>query len=239
MKILTAQQTRDADAYTIQKEPVKSIDLMERASQRCVEWLANKYNTSISFTLFCGVGNNGGDGLAIARMLQQKGYELTLYIVHFSDKHTADFDTNLDKAKFLGIEPVFLTEKDFQFTIALNSVVVDAIFGSGLARPIDGFIAEIVQEINEYKSDVVAIDMPSGLFSESNLDNILENIINADYTLTFQQPKLTMLFPENYCYVGNFEVLDIGLHKDFLNEVKTRNYYVTPDYIKSILNILN
>lgn len=239
MKILTAQQTREADAYTIKNEPIKSIDLMERASQKCVDWLINEYDVSTSFTVFCGVGNNGGDGLVIARMLQQKGYQLSLYIVHFSAPHTVDFSINLDKTKFLGIDPVLLTEESSQFEISPNSVVIDAIFGSGLTRPIDGFIAGIVHHINECEATVVAIDMPSGLFSESNYISRIKNIVQADYTLTFQQPKLTMFFPENFKYVGEFVVLDIGLHENFLNEVETTNYYITSDYIKSILHHRN
>lgn len=239
MKILTAQQTREADAYTIKNEPIKSIDLMERASQKCVDWLINKYESSTNFTVFCGVGNNGGDGLAIARMLQENGYAVTLYVVHFSNKHTTDFDVNFDKIKELGMTPILLTEQDHLFKLEANAVVIDAIFGSGLTRPIDGFIVDIVQEINKHKSAIISIDIPSGLFSESNKNNITEHIIQAEYTLTFQQPKLTMLFPENYNYVGEFEIFDIGMHSDFLDEVSTSNYYVTVDYIKSILHHRN
>jgi len=236
MKILTAQQTREADAYTIKNEPIKSIDLMERASQKCVDWLGKKYTPSTNFTVFCGVGNNGGDGLVIARKLQQKGYHLTLYIVHFSDNHTTDFDTNFDKVKFLGIKPILLTNEESNFNIENDSVVIDAIFGSGLTRPINGFIAEIVQQVNRNISDVVAIDMPSGLFSESNTSNISDNIIQANYTLTFQQPKLTMLLPENYRYVGVFEVLDIELDTIFLDNVITNNYFVTKELIQSFMH---
>ena len=236
MKILTAQQTREADAYTIQKEPIKSIDLMERASQKCAKWLMNRYDVSTNFSIFCGVGNNGGDGLAIARLLQQKGYQLNLFIVHFSEKHTTDFDTNYDKVKYLGIEPILLTENNFDFKLQQDTIVIDAIFGSGLARPIDGFIAEIVQNINKKKWETVAIDMPSGLFSETNENNDLSNVIQADYTLTFQQPKLTMLLPGNYDYVGDFEVLEIGLHADFLENLEANNFYITEKVAKSILH---
>ncbi|OFY97423.1 MAG: NAD(P)H-hydrate epimerase, partial [Bacteroidetes bacterium RIFCSPLOWO2_12_FULL_31_6] len=236
MKILTAKQTQDADAYTIKNEPIKSIDLMERASQKCVDWLVNKFDKTVSFNLFCGVGNNGGDGLAITRMLKQKGYEIIVYCVHFSEKHTPDFDTNLSRIKTIGINPILLTEKEHQFILSQKTVVIDAIFGSGLARPIDGFVAEIIHKINNTDVDIIAIDMPSGLFSESNINNNLENIIHANYTLTFQQPKLTMLFPENFRFVGEFEILDIGLHQEFLNNVNTSNYYLTLDFIKSIVH---
>ena len=235
MKILTAQQTREADAYTIKNEPIDSIDLMERASQKCVDWLAIKFDKSVCFSIFCGIGNNGGDGLAIARLLKQNGYKVTVYIVHFSEKHTADFDVNLDKIKSLGIVPIVLTEKEHQFSLLPQSVIIDAIFGSGLTRPIKGFIGEIIQKINK-TTTIVAIDMPSGLFSESNIDNGIDTIIQANITLTFQQPKLTQMLPENYQFVGEFEILDIGLHPDFLDKVKANFYYVTKEVAKSIIH---
>jgi NAD(P)H-hydrate epimerase len=239
MKILTAQQTREADAYTIQNEPIDSIDLMERASQKCADWLKANYLSPYNFSIFCGVGNNGGDGLAIARMLKEKGYETIVYIVHFSDKHTPDFDINLDRVTNLGIEVVFLTKQQHQFNFLSNTIVIDAIFGSGLTRPIEGFIAKIIHHINNSNIRIVAIDMPSGLFSESNTNNKFENIIKANYTLTFQQPKLTMLFPENNQFVGDFKVLDIGLHQHFLDNLNTLSYYVTNDFIRFILRKRN
>ncbi|PJA09590.1 MAG: bifunctional ADP-dependent NAD(P)H-hydrate dehydratase/NAD(P)H-hydrate epimerase [Flavobacteriales bacterium CG_4_10_14_0_2_um_filter_32_8] len=236
MKILTAQQTREADAYTIKNELIKSIDLMERASRKCADWLMNKFDQTITFTFFCGVGNNGGDGLAIARMLKQNGYEIMVFGVCFSEKHTPDFDTNLSRIKTIGINPILLTEKEYQFILSQKTVVIDAIFGSGLARPIDGFVAEIIYKINNTDVDIIAIDIPSGLFSTSNINNNLDNIIHANYTLTFQQPKLTMMFPENFRFVGEFEILDIGLHQEFLNKVSTSYYYLTLDLIKTILH---
>jgi NAD(P)H-hydrate epimerase len=224
MKILTAQQTREADAYTIKHEPIASIDLMERASAKCFDWLTNKYDNKTHFTFFCGVGNNGGDGLAIARMLCNDGYKLKVYIVDFSVNHTHDFKINLLRLKEVGVEPIVLTELDYQIDIPSNSVLIDAIFGSGLTRPIDGFVADVVSFINHSNNDVVSIDMPSGLFSESAIVNDKRIIVEAIKTLTFQHPKLTMLFPENYKFVGDFEVLDIGLHQDYIKTIET-NYY--------------
>jgi len=237
MKILTAQQTREADAYTIKNEPIKSIDLMERAAQKCAEWLISKYDLHNTFSIFCGVGNNGGDGLAISRLLKKQGYQFQLYIVQFSEKHTLDFDINANKLKELGVKPTVLTNQDYEFILSANTIVVDAIFGSGLARLIDGYVADIIQRINNAEVEVVSIDMPSGLFSESNIANVSKNIIQANYTLTFQQPKLSLLFPENYEYVGVFEIIDIGLHANFLKEVVTSYFYVTSEDIISILHL--
>ena len=236
MKILTALQTKEADDFTIKHEPISSIDLMERASGQCVEWITEAYDKTTSFSIFCGIGNNGGDGLVIARKLHLKGYHVNLFIVQFSKNRTVDFELNFEKIKVLGIEPTVLTEIDCRFKIEENSIIIDAIFGSGLTRPIAGFIAEIVEAINQHPSVTISIDIPSGLFCESNRLNSRENIIQANYTLTFQQPKLSMLFPENGKFAGDFKVLDIGLDISFLEEVKSTNYYVTKEWVKKIVH---
>ncbi|MCB0402156.1 MAG: NAD(P)H-hydrate dehydratase [Flavobacteriales bacterium] len=236
MKILTAQQTREADAYTIENEPVASIDLMERASRQCFEWIKDHFPNHTPVTVFAGVGNNGGDGLAIARMLQEANYSVQVYIVHFSDQHTRDFDTNLSRLTEVGVHPVVLSEADHQFELNKDQLVIDAIFGSGLSRPISGFIAGIVKTINASASQVIAIDMPSGLFSESNRGNDGDSIIQATYTLTFQQPKLAMLFPEHEPYVGVFNVLDIGLSQSFIETLATNYFYTDRSLAKSMLH---
>lgn len=239
MKILTDVQIREADAYTIKQEPISSIDLMERASLQCVNWLTAKYDKSTSFSVFCGIGNNGGDGLVIARKLHQIGYQVEVFVVQFSNKQTIDFEINLKEVKVLGIIPLVLTEEANSFNLTSNSVVIDAIFGSGLSRPIEGYISEIVNAINQENSERISIDIPSGLFCEDNSLNALDSIVQADYTLTFQQPKLSMLFPQYGKFVGAFVILDIGLHSTFMDEVTTTNYYVTKERIKQLLHARN
>ena len=236
MKILTTAQTRAADAYTIQHEPISSIDLMERAAKQCSDWLMKKYDKGVLFSIFCGVGNNGGDGLVIARLLKQEGYDVSVLVVEFSKKYSDDFQVNLNRLKEVSIAPTYLTPNQYAFNLLENSIVVDAIFGSGLSKPIGSFIAEIVTQINHAPNTVVAIDMPSGLFADSNIGNDKEDIIKARYTLTFQQPKLTMLFPENYMYVGDFEVLDIGLHPQYLKETESNKIYFTKTLAQAILH---
>lgn len=230
MKILTAEDTRKADAYTIKHEPIQSIDLMERASEKCFKWLIDQFDDTDSYSIFCGVGNNGGDGLAIARMLLSKGFSVEVFIVAFSENSSKDFNCNLQRLIEIGVKPVALTKEQYQFEIK-GTVIIDAIFGSGLTRPIDGYIAEIVQRINNYKQNTISIDVPSGLFSDSNIGNNYNTIVRANYTLTFQQPKLSMLFPENYPYVGDFKVLDIGLSNSFHEQAQTPYYYTSSEII--------
>ncbi|MBI2280663.1 MAG: NAD(P)H-hydrate dehydratase [Bacteroidetes bacterium] len=233
MKILTAQQIKQADEFTIKNEPISSIDLMERAATRCVEWLKNKYNTDKSFAIFCGVGNNGGDGLVIARLLAEKKYDVKVFVVEFSKNYSPDFIINLEKLKKTGIELVTLSEKEVHFKIALNSIVIDAIFGSGLNKPIDGFVAEIIHQMNTH--EIVSIDIPSGLFCEDNQNNNLKNIVNANYTLTFEQPKLAMMFPQNNIFCGECIVLPIGLHPDFIKKVETPYFFTSKQDVKGLV----
>ena len=233
MKILNALQIKQADEFTIKNEPISSIDLMERAATKCVEWLKNKYDTDKSFAIFCGVGNNGGDGLAIARLLTENKYNVKVFIVEFSKNYSPDFIINLEKLKKTNVELVILSEKDFQFKIAANSIVIDAIFGTGLNKPVEGFVAKIIHQLNSHQ--VVSIDIPSGLFCEDNQNNNLKNIVNANYTLTFEQPKLAMMFPQNDVFCGECTILPIGLHPDFIKTVETPYFFTTKQDVKGLV----
>lgn len=230
MKILTAKEIREADAYTIANKPIASIDLMERAATQCFNWLIERYSGK-SFQIFCGVGNNGGDGLVIARLLQQAGYVVKVYEVAFSEKRSEDFQTNL---KRLELEVETITSKD-DFPKLDADVIVDAIFGSGLTRPVEGFTAELIKHINSSNKKVVAIDIPSGLFSEDNTNNISEHIILADLTLCFQVPKLSLMFPENGMRVGEWHVLPIGLDEEFISKQSSQYYLSTKELNQMIV----
>jgi hydroxyethylthiazole kinase-like uncharacterized protein yjeF len=234
MKILTTQQIREADEYTIQHEPILSIDLMERASQQCVDWITKRFDTKNTFAIFCGVGNNGGDGLAIARLLLDKKFKVYVFVVEFSKNYSADFTVNVERLKKLNVEMEWLNETNNEFNISPGTIVVDAIFGSGLNKTIYGFVSKIIEQIN--KNTVVAIDVPSGMFCENNVENDLTNVVKATYTLTFQQPKLAMMFPQYANHFGEIEVLNIGLNVDFINQQQISFYFTTKNDVKK--NIL-
>ena len=227
MNILNSAQIRKADSYTIENEPVASIDLMERASKTCYNWIKRNLKKKKKVNIFCGMGNNGGDGLAVARMLGGTGYDVTVFIIRHTEKSSEDFQINearLNKVK--GVKIKEITEETPLPDIDKDSIIIDAMLGSGLTRPLEGLLASIVQHINETEALVVAIDFPSGLFCEDNSENIDKNIIRANYTLTFQVPKLSFMFPENSKYVGEWHVLDIGLHRDFLDSVETKKHLI-------------
>ena len=198
MKILTAPQTREADAYTIRHEPIKSIDLMERASKAFTNWFVNHYESDKSISVVVGTGNNGGDGLAISRMLIEKGYKVRCLVIRGGVAETSDFARNLDRLqKLIKVEEI--SEESGIQLIDDPDVIIDGIFGSGISRPVEGLYLGVVNYIKNSMAEVVSIDMPSGLYCDSHTPGLS---INATHTISFQRPKLAFMVPENGRYVG-------------------------------------
>jgi NAD(P)H-hydrate epimerase len=236
MKILPIEKIREADAFTIKNEPIADIDLMERAATELFEWMVAKTETDKGITIICGMGNNGGDGLALCRMLANGGYKIKIFLIRHSENMSPSCKTNYEK--ILQIPKVSLTEikdGDPMPGILESEIVVDAILGSGLTKPITGFVAQVIDHINESKAVVISVDVPSGFFCDITNTNSKGAIIKADYTLTFQFPKLGFLFPENDEYVGEWEVLPIGLHPAFIDEMEVSNHFLTSVDVKSII----
>lgn len=226
MKLFTCKQIKQIDSATIINEPILSVDLMERASGKVVDWLINRFPDNTSFLVLAGPGNNGGDGLAVARMLCNKGYKADALIVNLSENYAPDMVINMNRLAHLLHKPVSIVKSVADMpTLLPDMVVIDAIFGSGLSRPVTGFASEIIALINAAQSCVVSIDIPSGLFGE---DNSLNNgaIVKADVTLSFEFPKLTFMFPASEQYVGDMVVLPIGLNEEAVKETSTPFYYV-------------
>jgi len=223
MKIFKAEQVREADAFTIIHEPISSIDLMERAATKLAEWIKNKYSRQTRIAIVVGPGNNGGDGLVLARQLVVDNYNICLIDSNFTNKYSKDFLIN--KKRFLALSGVEIKKWNNQEQFYNYDLIIDAIFGSGLTRAVDNRIAPIIHAINQSNRELIAIDIPSGLFGENNCSNQRENIIKADYTLTFQFPKLSFLLPENISNVGDFVLLDIGVHKDYIEQTASEYFY--------------
>jgi NAD(P)H-hydrate epimerase len=232
MKILTAAQTREADAKTIQNEPIASIDLMERASRRFTHRFVQQFpEHNCPVYIFCGLGNNGGDGLAIARMLLAQRYEVSVFIIG-EGQGSEDFEVNL---KRLADHPSIKRIKDASQlpTLPASGIIIDAMFGSGLNRPLEGLYADAVRFINETNYTVVAVDIPSGLFADQSIGEN-DHVVQADFTYTFQLPKLAFLLPQNEPFIGDWATLDIGLDAHFLLEVETQYHYLTHDWMKKL-----
>ncbi|WP_302284435.1 NAD(P)H-hydrate dehydratase [Bacteroides clarus] len=222
MKIFPTIQLKELDAYTIENEPVSSIDLMERASRALARAMSERWSAETPFTVFAGPGNNGGDALAVSRLLAERGCRVEVYL--FNTKGTLSPDCETNKERLAGVAGIDFHEITTQFVppvLTAEHVVVDGLFGSGLNKPLSGGFAAVVKYINTSPAMVVAIDVPSGLMGEDNTYNIQANIIRADLTLSLQLPKLAFLFAENAPFVGEWQLLDIGLSEEAIEEKET------------------
>lgn len=212
MNILNAQQIKEWDAFTISREPISSIDLMERAAGRVVAWLFENLPSNKAYYIYCGPGNNGGDGLAIARLLHKAGLQVAVFLLK-TQKQSPDFCINLKRLEGLPV-PVTTIAAAADFSPVPPGVfIIEALYGAGLNRPLTNLSAALVDYINSQENEVLSIDMPAGLLADEPSAGPF--IIKAAYTLTFQCPKLALLFPENEIYAGQWQVLDIGLHPLF------------------------
>ena len=211
MKILNVEQLRALDEFTIRNEPVASIDLMERAATACFEWISEHFGTDGPFVIWTGPGNNGGDGLAIARMISNAGGKVTV-VCDTNSSGSPDYQINLARLKQSGNAEIVDFEA-YDWDPGSAAVGIDAIFGYGLNRSAEGKWKEYIQSINSLPNIVLSIDLPSGLFADKPSG---DTIVRADFTLTFQVPKLAFFIPENQDFVGEWIVLDIGLDNKFL-----------------------
>ncbi|MBC34928.1 MAG: bifunctional ADP-dependent NAD(P)H-hydrate dehydratase/NAD(P)H-hydrate epimerase [Bacteroidetes bacterium] len=227
MKILPVEDIRKADQFTIENEPIASIDLMERASEACVEWMLPYLKQESNIRIVCGLGNNGGDGLAIARLLAAKDYKVDVIILSFSTQQSEDFRINLERLKDVKCEIHSVKNSAHFPSINAEDIVIDAIFGSGLSKPVKGFIGECIHRINDSKAVTISIDIPSGLFADQNSTDENGYIIKADYTLSFEFPKYAFFIPENNEFVGDWHVLPIGLLTEFTDKLDPKNLMLT------------
>ena len=235
MKILSTEQIRQADQYTIQHEPISSLDLMERAAGTVFDWLIKRIGKEDKVLVFCGMGNNGGDGLVLARRLFNQNRASAVYLVRYSEKMSPDCEANYLRIKSETAVPVkeIRSADDFP-AIPSDAILVDALFGSGLNRAIEGLAGELIDYLNRQPVPRIAIDIASGLFAD--VPSPKGAIFHADYTLTFQTPKLAFMMPENDPFVGKLEVLNINLHPKYLDEVSTNNFMVENEIAKSIIH---
>ncbi len=224
MKILSTSQIRKADEYTIENQPISSLDLMERASKKVADWILKNYSKRYLIGVLAGSGNNGGDGLAVARILSGYGYRVSVLLV-LGDSGSDDFNQNLQRLKELSEVKIIENIAEFDL-LKGRKIYLDGIFGSGLARDIEKKPAEIILEVNKNEGVKIAIDIPSGVYADKHSTG--EAIFQADHTLSFQTPKLAFMMPENYQFVGEWHVLDIGLSPDFLEEVNTDYSFYQP-----------
>jgi NAD(P)H-hydrate epimerase len=230
MKIFSASQIRACDAYTIHASGITSIDLMERAATACVAWINANMPKDSLFIVLCGTGNNGGDGLAITRLLHKQGYGVKAFLMHFSEELTDDCRANLKRLQNMDNGLVEIMKPDTFITdVQPNIVIIDAIMGTGLNRPVEGWLATLIEQVSEWPNRKIAIDIPSGMPADS-IPAGDAPVLEVNDTLSFQFYKRSFLHPETGRKTGNVHILDIGLHETFINSTHS-NYNLADEYV--------
>lgn len=222
MKIFSKKQIYEGDIITTKKQSISSTDLMERAGTQIFNWMhLRMQGAQVPIHVFCGIGNNGGDGLVLARHLILDGYNVNTYIINCSDKRSKDFLINYDRIKNITKKwPTLLSCKEDFPEIHQDDIIVDAVFGIGLNRPVDDWVKALFLHFRATKAYTLSIDIPSGL----NTDKAVEDedaVVWAGYTLSFVTPKLVFFLPEAVKFTVQWEVLDIGLDQEFLFKTAT------------------
>lgn len=228
MKIFSSSQIKACDAFTIQKEGITSAALMERAADACYQWISTHYAIDKPLLVVCGMGNNGGDGLALTRILLQNGFSAKAVILKSGAQFSADASHHLALLHHLAPDNIRILEEGMFVTeLADDILIVDALFGTGLNRPLEGWPAAFVKELNELPNEKIAIDIPSGLPADS-LPEPGTAVIHAAHTLSFQFYKRSFLHQESARHTGRLHLLDIGLSEQFTEA--THSQYQAIDF---------
>ena len=237
MKIFTSAQIHELDRYTIEHEPIKSVDLMERAAKAITRAVAEEWTTHTPVVVFAGPGNNGGDALAVARLLTNEGYKVRTYLFNITNHLSDDCFTNRQRM-LDGRHAKDFTEITAKFDppeLTADTLVIDGLFGSGLNKPLAGGFASLVKYINQSPAKVISIDVPSGLMSEDNTYNVRANIIHATLTLTLHEKKLAFLFGDAQQFIGRLKVLDIRLSQEYIQKTEAQYYVLEESDVRSRL----
>jgi len=235
MKIFNADQIRAIDAATISSEPISSVDLMERAADKLYDWVYENIRHSAEIIVFAGPGNNGGDALALARMMSVGGFSVKTFIVNAGTSFSSDFTVNLHRLEETGKAPVVISDAGSVPETGKNCVIIDGIFGSGLSRQPSGIAADVIRKINSSGAMVISIDIPSGLSCDGTMPDNIDLVIRASVTLSLQFPKLPFLFDDSSCFAGEWHILGIGLVPDAIEKENTPYLYTAAVDIASLI----
>lgn len=221
MRIISSKFIKDLDAATCEAQGVTSLDLMERAAQAVVKELVKGVLPSRRIVVFAGPGNNGGDALAVARILSERGYEnIEAYLFNVSGKLSPDCEHQRDLLREVSAVKFFeITSSLTPPELDKSVLVIDGLFGPGINGPITGGFASVVRLINESGAEVVSIDIPSGLAGEWNPDPRYRDMVHASHTFTFQFPKLSFFFAEHAPIIGNWKCLDINIDQSAIKSI--------------------
>jgi len=226
LKIISGKDVKKLDDDYIRKNGILSFELMEKAAEAFCGWYMKQFDRKKTIAIFCGTGNNGGDGLAIARMLFRQGYRICVFLYGDTDKASSDFKSNL---RILPSNIVTKHLKDFDLNKLDTDVIIDALLGVGLSRPLEGDLLEIIKYLSLFKAAKISVDLPSGLPSDAILEG---EAFSADYTISFQFPKLSLMFPEHGLNIGELVILDIGIDQSYFESFESKQYYLEPEDIR-------
>lgn len=233
MKIFTTSQIKQCDRFTIENDGITDIDLMERAASACTDWILAQYPRDEHFYIFCGNGNNGGDGFAVARQLSEQRRNVSVFSASEHKQMSKLAEINFNKAKAVSGISFFHFNELKTLPIKDNAIIIEALFGTGLNRKIEGENAEVIDILNEIDLAKISIDMPAGLFAD-DLPEPESSIFKADTTLSFQFWKKSFLHPETGKYCGKIYILNISLSKDFIENEPTENFVIGEELIREI-----
>ncbi|MCE2994061.1 MAG: NAD(P)H-hydrate dehydratase [Flammeovirgaceae bacterium] len=231
LKILSSKEIHELDRHTIEEEGIASIDLMERACKAFTSWFAIRYRPGKKIGIVCGVGNNGGDGLGIARLLALEGFQIQVMVVSQAAKPTSDFEINRKRLPSQIPCRDWIESEETQLFSGID-ILIDALFGSGLSRPLEGAMARVVSMMNGMDAIKIAVDIPSGLIMDRPSEGV---IFKAHRTVSFQLPKLAFFIPSNAPYVGEWSLVDIGLSASFLSNQPCQHLLVTESDMSKLL----
>jgi hydroxyethylthiazole kinase-like uncharacterized protein yjeF len=215
MKIFDTRTIREADKITIASQNISSVQLMERAAFEVFYWLKTHYaDKETTFHIFCGQGNNGGDGLVVARLLSEDGYPIILEIIEEAGKPTPEFTVALQQINDKKI--AYNTGEVYNFERG-KLIYIDALFGIGMNRELPERVVSVIEKINRCEGTIISIDVPSGIF----MDKPTAYAVHSDIVLTFMFPKLALYLSGNSEFVDKVDVLDIGLDKEFIRNTSS------------------
>lgn len=229
-KILSADQIKKWDQYTLEKESISSLDLMERAALQFVHAIVPFVHGKPTIHVFCGSGNNGGDGFAVARMLKEKGCPVHIYFIQTGKALSSECKHNQERISNFKL---IATPNEFP-KIKTDEIIIDALLGSGTSRPAEGILSELIQYLNHSDAKILSIDIPSGLPADE-MPATNSEIIKACFTGTFERPKKTFFMKETAHFAGNWQVLPIGLNPHFLQQQQSIFHYLTEDFFQGII----
>ena len=235
MKIFSREQLAQIDRQTILDEPISEIDLMERASKALAEWLTACYPVYTRVAVMAGAGNNGGDALAVARMMAEQNYPVTVFLPDLSRQRSEASRINLERLQDQSLVTIVeLNDRIIFPSLDKFNLLLDGLYGCGLNRPLEGFVSRVIDWMNHSGVEIVSIDLPSGLFCDGNGSNF-GFMVRATHTLTLEFPKLSMFFRENERFFGSWEIIPFGTSARAVKETMTNLYFTDEKFVASIL----